>query len=91
MALPVSVVRGAVPAYLGSMSLDPMPQGSSPGLMSKVLPEAEKSPPLFGLRVALATGALVALALAGSVLLWAHYGTTVFFETIRAGFTACFG
>ena len=32
-----------------------------------------------------------ALALGGSVLLWAHYGTTVFFETIRAGFTACFG
>jgi hypothetical protein len=34
---------------------------------------------------------LAALALAGSVLLWAHYGTTVFFETIRAGFAACFG
>jgi len=25
------------------------------------------------------------------VLLWAHYGATVFFETIRAGLTACFG
>jgi hypothetical protein len=24
-------------------------------------------------------------------LLWAHYGATVFFETIRAGLTACFG
>jgi hypothetical protein len=31
------------------------------------------------------------LALAGTVLLWAHYGATVFFETIRAGFAACFG
>jgi hypothetical protein len=30
-------------------------------------------------------------ALLGAVLLWAHYGTTVFFETIRAGFAACFG
>jgi hypothetical protein len=39
----------------------------------------------------LATGAAVALALLGTILLWAHYGTTVFFETIRAGFTACFG
>ncbi len=39
----------------------------------------------------LAVGAAVALALAGTVLLWAHYGTTVFFETIRAGFAACFG
>jgi hypothetical protein len=31
------------------------------------------------------------LALVGTILLWAHYGTTVFFETIRAGFAACFG
>jgi hypothetical protein len=31
------------------------------------------------------------LLLASAVLLWAHYGTTVFFETIRAGFVACFG
>ena len=35
--------------------------------------------------------ALVALALIGTGLLWAHYGTAVFFETIRAGFAACFG
>jgi hypothetical protein len=35
--------------------------------------------------------ALVTLALFGAVALWAHYGTTVFFETIRAGFAACFG
>jgi len=35
--------------------------------------------------------ALIGLVLAGTVLLWAHYGTTVFFETIRAGFAACFG
>ena len=39
----------------------------------------------------LAIGAVVALALIGTVLLWAHYGTTVFFETIRVGFSACFG
>jgi hypothetical protein len=37
------------------------------------------------------TGAVVAVALAGTLLLWAHYGTTIFFETIRAGFVACFG
>jgi hypothetical protein len=36
-------------------------------------------------------GAAVVLALAGTVLLWAHYGAKVFFETIRAGLTACFG
>ena len=35
--------------------------------------------------------ALIALALIGTGVLWAEYGTTVFFETIRAGFVACFG
>lgn len=39
----------------------------------------------------LIAAAIVALLLAGTVALWAHYGSTVFFETIRAGFTACFG
>jgi len=68
-----------------------MPRGSSPGSIPKVLSEADKAPSLLGLPFALAAGALVAMALAGSVLLWAHYGTTIFFETIRAGFAACFG
>ena len=75
----------------GPKSLGSTPPGSSPGSIPKVLPEAEKAPPLLGLRFAVAAGALVAMALAGSVLLWAHYGTTVFFETIRTGFAACFG
>ena len=42
-------------------------------------------------RPLLAVGAIASLLLGGTVLLWAHYGTTVFFETIRAGFAACFG
>ena len=37
------------------------------------------------------TGAAVAVALGGTILLWAWYGSAVFFETIRAGFVACFG
>jgi hypothetical protein len=41
--------------------------------------------------VAIAAGAIAALVLAGTVLLWAHYGATVFFEMIRAGLAACFG
>jgi hypothetical protein len=36
-------------------------------------------------------GAGTILVLTGTVWLWAHYGATVFFETIRAGFVACFG
>ena len=35
--------------------------------------------------------AVVGVLLAGTVALWAHYGTAVFFETVRAGFAACFG
>jgi hypothetical protein len=37
------------------------------------------------------SGAAILLALAGTVSLWARFGTVVFFETIRAGFAACFG
>jgi hypothetical protein len=50
---------------------------------------APRSPAMS--RPALLAGAVVAVALLGTVLLWAHYGATVFFETIRAGFAACFG
>lgn len=30
------------------------------------------------------------LILAGALLLWAHYGTAVFFEMVAAGIAACF-
>jgi hypothetical protein len=42
-------------------------------------------------RPLLAAIAAVACLLAGTIVLWVHYGTAVFFETIRAGFIACFG
>lgn len=32
----------------------------------------------------------VALLFVGTLALWVHYGTAVFFEVIRAGFAACF-
>jgi len=34
---------------------------------------------------------IAGLVIAATVALWAHYGTAVFFEMIRAGFVACFG
>jgi hypothetical protein len=40
--------------------------------------------------LALAAGTMGVL-LAATIALWAHYGTAVFFEMIRAGFMACFG
>jgi hypothetical protein len=33
--------------------------------------------------------AAVGILLAGTVALWAHYGTAVFYETIVAGIAAC--
>jgi hypothetical protein len=33
---------------------------------------------------------LGAALLLGALILWFHYGTTVFFEMITAGFAACF-
>jgi hypothetical protein len=44
-------------------------------------------------RAALALGAALSLGvvlLAGALLLWAYYGTAVFFEMIAAGIAACF-
>jgi len=39
----------------------------------------------------LLVAAAAGLMLAGTIALWAHYGTAVFFETIRNGLVACFG
>jgi hypothetical protein len=38
-----------------------------------------------------AARAVIGAALAGTLWLWTTYGTAVFFETMRAGFVACFG
>jgi hypothetical protein len=50
--------------------------------------QADELPPP---RALLAIGGIAGVALAGTIALWLHYGTAVFFETIRAGFMACFG
>jgi hypothetical protein len=50
---------------------------------SMVAPRPHLSRPL-----ALAA-AVVLLVIAGTVALWAYYGTAVFYETILAGIAAC--
>jgi hypothetical protein len=45
--------------------------------------------PRFSRPLAVVT-AVVVLLLAGTVALWAYYGTAVFYETILAGLAACF-
>ena len=39
----------------------------------------------------LVAAGVAGILVVGTSILWAHYGTTVFFEMIRAGFVACFG
>ena len=52
----------------------------------------EASASSAGSRPYVVVGAAIGAAVvAGTAWLWAHYGTAVFFETIRAGFVACFG
>jgi hypothetical protein len=41
-------------------------------------------------RPLLLVAAAVGMLLAGTVALWAHYGTAVFFEMIVAGIATCF-
>lgn len=38
----------------------------------------------------LGAAALAGAVLAGTLALWAHYGSVVFLEMIAAGFAACF-
>ncbi len=40
--------------------------------------------------IAWSAAGLGALMVLGAAALWFHYGTTVFFETIAAGVSACF-
>jgi len=47
--------------------------------------------PQLGSRPVLIGAAIVAAVLvAGTVVLWAHYGSAVFYEMILAGISACF-
>jgi hypothetical protein len=71
-----AVVGRQIPAYLNRAGIT-------------VMPELIARPRFYG--PLLVGSVFVAVALAGTGMLWAHYGTTVFFETIRAGFAACFG
>lgn len=74
------------------MSLGLIPKGLPEVASGPVAPKTASGPRgLFAAAMSAAMGLFAALVLGASVLLWAHYGTTVFFETIRAGFSACFG
>jgi hypothetical protein len=42
------------------------------------------------LRPLVLAAAVVGILMAGTIALWAHYGSAVFFEMIKAGLAACF-
>ncbi len=67
------------PMYLrGFVRLPPMPDRVIPSMPPRVPPAVWAGAGIVG-----------ALA-AGAVLLWAHYGSAVFFEMIMAGLAFCF-
>jgi hypothetical protein len=55
------------------------------------MPNAASATPRLRARPLLLIGTVVGVMLAGTLALWAHYGTAVFFEMMRAGWAACFG
>jgi hypothetical protein len=64
--------------------LNPMVQPISQHGMSAAAPGRAASAIVWG------AASLGALAVCGAAALWFHYGTTVFFEMIAAGISACF-
>jgi hypothetical protein len=54
------------------------------------MPDGVAGPtPRFSRPLAVVTAAAAVVLLAGTLALWAHYGTAVFYETILAGIAAC--
>ena len=58
---------------------------TQPSPADSLLPQTRRA----SLALAIALGVAVSLV-AAATLLWAHYGTAVFFEMIKAGIAACF-
>ena len=55
------------------------------------MPEVAADTPHFATRpVVLALAGVFGVLIAGTLALWAHYGTAVFYEIIAAGIAACF-
>jgi hypothetical protein len=57
--------------------------------MTRPSMQQQPSSPIALPRPMVAVAALVAVLIAGTILLWAHYGTAVFYEMIAAGIASC--
>ena len=60
------------------------------GWLDRLMSDAVSAARLRHSRSALIVGGGVAVLLAGTLALWAHTGTAVFYEMIVAGLNACF-
>ena len=54
------------------------------------MPETASATTHLVSRPLILVAAVVGVLLAGTLALWAHYGTAVFYEMIVAGIAACF-
>ena len=54
------------------------------------MPDAAVHSPRFASLPVLLVGAVCGALIAATLVLWAYYGTAVFFEIIAAGIAACF-
>ena len=54
------------------------------------MPDAVVHSHRFASLPVLLVGAVCGVLVAATLVLWAHYGTAVFFEIIAAGIAACF-
>ena len=50
----------------------------------------QEMPPVLPAGRRFAPAVIAAMVLLGALVLWFHYGTTVFFEMISSGISACF-
>jgi len=82
-----AVVARGVPAYLRKVSLCPTRRQQE----DEGDPMRETVAPRMTSRPLLIAAAAAIVAVGGTALLWASFGATMFFETIRAGLVACFG
>jgi hypothetical protein len=70
-------------ASMGSRMAQPIPTSQE---VPTVVPPGRRA----GAVIAMAGAGLGAALLLGALVLWFHYGTTVFFEMIASGIAACF-
>jgi len=65
--------------------------GTRPFQSHQAVGKYESAPPRLLSRFGMVFAALIVMMLSAGMWLWIQVGTTVFFETIRMGFSMCFG